>query len=281
MYAVSRFTTAGKIGPGMDAWQAVLRRLEPKVDPQTFKTWFRPTNLARTDQQTLFIQVPNDLFRDWLEKNYSGVIESVLTENEHGPVRVEFVVNPKTPTGPAAADKEGTKASTPSTPPQTNIATPFPLNPKYTFDSFVVGSSNQFAHAAARAIAESPSLSYNPMFIYGGVGLGKTHLTHAIGNHIQRARPDLLVLYLSSERFMNELINSIRYDRTFEFRHRYRSIDVLLMDDIQFLAGKERTQEEFFHTFNALYDSQRQIVVTSDSPPKRNSHAGGAPAVTL
>ena len=144
----------------------------------------------------------------------------------------------------------------------------FPLNPKYTFDTFVVGSCNQFAHAASLAVVDMPSKTYNPLYIYGGVGLGKTHLMHAIGNAIKQRNQNLRLTYLSSERFMNELINAIRYDHTIKFRDKYRNIDVLLMDDIQFLAGKERTQEEFFHTFNALYDAQKQIVISSDCPPK-------------
>ena len=147
--------------------------------------------------------------------------------------------------------------------------TPTGLNSRYTFDTFVVGSSNQFAHAAAQAVAEAPSRSYNPLFLYGGVGLGKTHLMHAIGQYLLRHLPDITLMYISSERFMNEMINSLRYDRILDFRARYRSIDVLLVDDVQFLAGKEGTQTEFFHTFNSLYDAQKQIVISSDCPPNQ------------
>jgi chromosomal replication initiator protein len=262
-----------------DSWQAVLVRLRAKLDPQTFDTWFRPTRLASVSGDTLHVAVPNEVFRDWLSKHYGELIQESLQQSSDGLRDVAFVIGG----GAGADDARGGASSGDDGPPPPRETTPAgsetppaaaegargaSLNPKYTFASFVVGTSNQFAHAAARAVAEAPSRAYNPLFIYGGVGLGKTHLMHAIGHHVRDSSPSLRIVYLSSERFMNELINSIRYDRTFEFRNRYRNIDVLLMDDIQFLAGKERTQEEFFHTFNALYDSQRQIVVTSDSPPK-------------
>ena len=260
----------------MDLWKSVLSRLEPRLDPHTFNTWLRPTALAWQDEGALHVSVPNEVFRDWLRDNYSDLIREALAELTGSPLAVEFT------TGGTSLAQERPRPAVQSTAadPLTDVARvatlPFeesgpisgPLNSKYTFESFVVGASNQLAHAAARAVAKSPSRSYNPLFLYGGVGLGKTHLMHAIGHKILEETPDVRLVYISSERFMNELINSIRYDRTFEFREKYRNIDVLLMDDIQFLAGKERTQEEFFHTFNALYDSQRQIVLTSDSPPK-------------
>jgi len=275
----------------MDLWQSVLSRLEGKLDPHSFNTWFRPTSLARQDDETLLVAVPNEVFRDWLRDNYGGLIEESLRELQGSPMQVRFTVgeeagghaedrDPPPASGaasrPASRSRSGPASAngSSSASPEASVATTEPapvsgtLNPKYSFATFVVGASNQFAHAAARAVAESPSKSYNPLFLYGGVGLGKTHLMHAIGHHILENTPGLRLVYLSSERFMNELINSIRYDRTFDFREKYRNIDVLLMDDIQFLAGKERTQEEFFHTFNALYESQRQIVLTSDSPPK-------------
>lgn len=260
----------------MDLWKSVLSRLEPRLDPHTFNTWLRPTALAWQDESALHVLVPNEVFRDWLRDNYSDLIRAALTELTGSSLAVEFTTGGNSPPQELARPSVHSTAADPLTDVAAVAALPFeesgpisgPLNSKYTFESFVVGASNQLANAAARAVAESPSRSYNPLFLYGGVGLGKTHLLHAIGHKILEDTPDVRLVYISSERFMNELINSIRYDRTFEFREKYRNIDVLLMDDIQFLAGKERTQEEFFHTFNALYDAQRQIVLTSDSPPK-------------
>jgi chromosomal replication initiator protein len=260
----------------MDLWKSVLSRLETRLDPHTFNTWLRPTALAWQDDTALHVSVPNDVFRDWLRDNYSDLIRDALAELTGGPLAVEFTTGTTSPQRELPTTSANTATVDVSSDVPLESAVPFeesgpvsgPLNSKYTFESFVVGASNQLAHAAARAVAESPSRSYNPLFLYGGVGLGKTHLMHAIGHKILQDNAELRLVYISSERFMNELINSIRYDRTFEFREKYRNIDVLLMDDIQFLAGKERTQEEFFHTFNALYDSQRQIVLTSDSPPK-------------
>jgi chromosomal replication initiator protein len=236
-----------------DLWDQILVRVEAKVNRHSFATWFRPTSYVALDGSRLRISVPNAQFREWLSKNYQGVLAEALREIGHPDLDIDFeepeeVGSPP----PAAAERE-----------------PANLNPKYTFDSFVVGSSNQFAHAAARAVAEIPSKSYNPLFIYGGVGLGKTHLMHAIGHYILPRQARLNVLYISTDRFINEMINAIRFDRLPAFRQRYRSIDVLLIDDIQFIAGKDRTQEEFFHIFNALHDAQKQIVVSSDCPPRQ------------
>jgi chromosomal replication initiator protein len=238
-------------------WDEVLARVEGKINRHSFATWFRPTSFLSHDGQTLRIGVPNAQFREWLSKNYLGVLQEALTEVGRGEARVVFEERPEEP-APASAQ---------TTPPPERDSSH--LNPKYTFESFVVGSSNQFAHAAARAVAEIPSKSYNPLFIYGGVGLGKTHLMHAIGHYILAREKRLNVLYISTDRFINEMINAIRFDRLPTFRQKYRSIDVLLVDDIQFIAGKDRTQEEFFHIFNALHDSQKQIVVSSDCPPRQ------------
>ena len=264
-----RDAVPGGLEGGMDTWARILSRIENKLDPQTFETWFRPTALLREQGDALDVAVPNEVFRDWLTQKYAPLIRESLEDFPGAPRDIRFFVAGLTPETGAAPGPAVATTSTESREATVAVSDrPVTLNPKYTFQSFVVGASNQFANAAARAVAERPSLSYNPLFIYGGVGLGKTHLMLSIGHHIRRAQPDLRIVYLSSERFMNELINSIRYDRTHEFRVRYRNIDVLLMDDIQFLAGKERTQEEFFHTFNALHEEQRQIVVTSDAPPK-------------
>jgi chromosomal replication initiator protein len=250
----------------MTLWDQILARIETKVNRHSFYSWFKPTSFLAEDATTLRIRVPNVLFKDWLTKHYSGVIAEALAEVRQGHLAIEFVADAGVDQVAVALSPEEAAAlhETPSTlPPAPNAG----LNPRYTFDSFIVGSSNQFAHAAARAVAEAPSRSYNPLFIYGGVGLGKTHLMHAIGHYVLQHDRTLKLTYISSERFMNEMINAVRYDRVLDFRERYRSVDVLLVDDIQFLAGKEGTQTEFFHTFNALYESQKQIVLSSDCPP--------------
>jgi chromosomal replication initiator protein len=242
----------------LNLWDDVLARVESKVNRHSFATWFRPTTSLGLQGATLHVRVPNAQFKDWLAKNYQGVISEALEELGRAEVHVLFDCEPD---ALVSADAPPTDKETP---------TLAPLNPKYTFESFVVGSSNQFAHAAARAVAEIPSKSYNPLFLYGGVGLGKTHLMHAIGHYIQaRNRSVLNLLYISSDRFINEMINAIRFDRLPAFRQKYRAIDVLLVDDIQFIAGKDRTQEEFFHIFNALHDAQKQIVISSDCPPRQ------------
>src|SRR5258707_8413524 len=245
-------------------WDQVLARIETKVNRHSFYTWFKPTAFVADRDGAIRVRVPNALFRDWLTKHYAAVIDEALTEVQRPGSPVAFVTEdigaplvPETPQPeppleedvPVDADDLGI------------------LSPRYSFDTFIVGTSNQFAHAACRAVAEAPSRSYNPLFIYGGGGLGKTHLMHAIGHYVVTHLKNLQLTYISSERFMNEMINAVRYDRILDFRERYRSVDVLLVDDVQFLAGKEGTQTEFFHTFNALYDSQKQIVISSDCPP--------------
>jgi len=236
-------------------WDDVLARVEGKINRHSFATWFRPTSYLAQDKGTLRIGVPNAQFREWLSKNYRGILQEALSEVGHSELQVVFEEH-----------AEEAAASAQPLPLEREASA---LNPKYTFDSFVVGSSNQFAHAAARAVAEIPSKSYNPLFIYGGVGLGKTHLMHAIGHYILAREKKLNLAYISTDRFINEMINAIRFDRLPAFRSKYRAIDVLLIDDIQFIAGKDRTQEEFFHIFNALHDGQKQIVVSSDCPPRQ------------
>ena len=247
-------------------WNQVLSRIETKVNRHSFYTWFKPTIFIDDTGKTLRIHVPNSLFRDWLTKHYSGVINEALAEIERPGTAVAFVTDDgSTPEHELAVEKVFTPpVETPETVP---VSRPGGLNPRYSFSTFIVGTSNQFAHAACRAVAEAPSRSYNPLFIYGDVGLGKTHLMHAIGQYVLQHDPSLKLTYISSERFMNEMINAVRYDRVLDFRELYRSVDVLLVDDIQFLAGKEGTQTEFFHTFNSLYDLQKQIVISSDCPP--------------
>lgn len=250
----------------MNLWDQILARIETKVNRHSFYTWFKPTTFISSDEATLSVRVPNALFKEWLTKHYSGVIAEAMAEIQKPNLTVNFLADAQPDlAGIPLSAEEAAALQAPAAPiPQ---AASIGLNPRYTFDTFIVGSSNQFAHAASRAVAEAPSRSYNPLFIYGGVGLGKTHLMHAVGHYVLQHDRHLKLTYISSERFMNEMINAVRYDRVLDFRERYRSVDVLLVDDIQFLAGKEGTQTEFFHTFNALYDSQKQIVLSSDCPP--------------
>jgi chromosomal replication initiator protein len=246
-------------------WDQVLARVETKVNRHSFHTWFKPTGFVHDAGSAVTVRVPSAMFRNWLTKHYAAVLEEALREVDRGGTRIEFAFDEAAPGPPDMAVREAPLPEPEA--PFEDLAPAPGLNPRYTFDTFIVGSSNQFAHAACRAVAEAPSRSYNPLFIYGGVGLGKTHLMHAIGQYVLRHGRSLKLTYISSERFMNEMINALRYDRVIDFRERYRSVDVLLVDDAQFLAGKEATQTEFFHTFNALFDSQKQIVISSDCPP--------------
>jgi len=251
-----------------ELWNKILETIKKELSPQAYNSWFSQTKVVKFDETELIISAPGDFCKDWLEKHYAIFIKDILKRilNSDDNLKIEFrTADPKfsAPARSTARPKKKTKKE------DTFFKnTSFLLNPKYTFDDFVVGNSNRFAHAACLAVAQSPAKAYNPLFIYGGVGLGKTHLIQAIGNYITQYNGKTRVLYISSEKFTNELINSIRDDRTVAFREKYRSVDVLLIDDIQFLAGKERTQEEFFHTFNTLYESNKQIVITSDRPPK-------------
>ncbi len=244
-------------------WEKSSNFIKERVSQQNFETWISPVKLASMEGKNVNLSVPNKFFKDWLAENYLTVIRDSLCSVMGTDVNISFLIrNDKTPT--THGKVEGT---TSKTKPYIKRANPS-LNSNYNFERFVVGASNQFAHAAAIAVAEQPAKNYNPLFIYGGVGLGKTHLLNAIGLHTLSLYSNKHVLYLSAEEFMNELINSIRFDKMQNFREKFRNIDSLLIDDIQFIAGKERTQEEFFHTFNTLHDSAKQIVVTSDKFPK-------------
>ncbi len=248
---------------GSNIWDQLLARIETKVNRHSFYTWFKPSAFLSDDGVSIRVRVPNALFRDWLSKHYVTVLEEALAEVDRKGSTIAFVTDDMVVSLPPLPDDE----VPPDAVDDGQALQDDGLGPRYSFDTFIVGSSNQFAHAACRAVAEAPSRSYNPLFIYGGVGLGKTHLMHAIGHYVLNHLKNLKLTYISSERFMNEMINAVRYDRVLDFRERYRSVDVLLVDDVQFLAGKEGTQTEFFHTFNSLYDSQKQIVISSDCPP--------------
>ncbi len=244
-------------------WQKTLDILETQLTKPSFETWLKSTELITLNGNIVTISVANEFAKDWLESRYANLIRSTLKNILNQDVQIKFII-------PELVDSFTNPKSEMSFITEKNVEdiNPTQLNPKYTFDTFVIGNSNRFAHAASLAVAEAPAKAYNPLFIYGGVGLGKTHLMHAIGHYVLEQKPYSRVLYVSSEKFTNELINSIRDDKTVDFRNRYRNIDILLVDDIQFLAGKERTQEEFFHTFNALYEANKQLIISSDRPPK-------------
>jgi chromosomal replication initiator protein len=248
-------------------WDKTTKIIQDKLSKQNFDTWIKPIKIVTMEDKCVQLAVPNKFFKDWLLDNYFSTIKHSLENIVGIEVDVEFILVKDKEKKPVAGakDQEYSK-SAPSTAVRSKNSSP--LNGNYTFERFVVGPCNQFAHAASIAVSKQPAKNYNPLFIYGGSGLGKTHLLNAIGLLTAAAHPDLHVMYVSAEEFMNEMINSIRYDRMPKFREKYRNIGCLLIDDIHFLAGKERTQEEFFHTFNTLHDSGKQIVVTSDKFPK-------------
>ncbi len=259
-------------------WDNVLRAIKPKLQVESFETWFHPIRFEGVDpaRRLIRLRAPNQVVRDWVKVNYEGLMNQSFGEVSMAGYSVDWILPDET-TGVSlpvsvketgAVDVLGCSSARSSESRSHQLPLDASLNSKYTFESFVVGSCNQFAHAASLAVAEASGRTYNPLYLYGGVGLGKTHLMHACGHAIKQRNPHLRLAYLSSERFMNELISAIRYDKTQSFREKYRSVDVLLIDDIQFMAGKERTQEEFFHTFNALYEQQKQIVISSDCPPR-------------
>ena len=247
----------------MNLWDKILQHSERRVNPHSFATWFRPTRLERAEEDRLVVRVPTRLFCKRLTETYGQLLQAVLAELGRPQLQLEYVCAESEPASATAVPSPQAKLDFDSAAHQ--------LNPRYTFESFIVGASNQFAHAAAMAVAEQPSKSYNPLFLYGGVGLGKTHLMQAIGHTLKRRNPSMRLTYISAEKFTNEVIASIRLERMAAFRDRFRNMDVLMVDDIQFIATRERTQEEFFHTFNALYDQQKQIVISSDCPPKEIS----------
>lgn len=246
-------------------WQDTLQYIQKKVPKQVYDTWFIPVHLDRIENSTAHIGVPNKFFGEWLDTHYGSLLTEAMATARGGELlTVAFTVREK---GTAPQSEPQTLMNGPRGVMQSKPRRGIQLNPKYIFKNFVVGAGNQFAHAACMAVAEQPGHTYNPLFIYGGVGLGKTHLLNAIGNHVAE-KSDLRIAYLTTEQFTNEVINSIRYDKMMDLRKRYRHIDMLMIDDIQFLVGKERTQEEFFHTFNALYEGHKQIVLSSDRFPK-------------
>jgi chromosomal replication initiator protein len=246
-----------------EAWTKTVEAIGAKVGTQTFDLWFRPLKLLQLQDRQIVLEVPNKFFKEWIDDHYPGIISETMGDLLNRQVHVRFQLFEKKE-APALKKIETKRENRRAMLASRGIF----LNPKFTFNTFVVGASNQFAHAAARAIADAPGKAYNPLFIYGGVGLGKTHLMNAIGNKIIDDRDNIKLLYAPAEQFTNEFVYSMRNDKMDEFKTKYRNLDVLIIDDIQFIAGKSGTQEELFHTFNALYDTHKQIVFSSDRPPK-------------
>ncbi len=251
-----------------DIWQQVVKVLDDKLDRHNLETWIAPVKALEITDNSLRLGVPSKFFASWMEEHHVDTIRAALKDVTGADLGVEFaILSIHEPPPEAVSENEEAREAKQETPVRRSADGTY-LNPKYTFKSFVVGGGNTFAHAAALAVAEKPARAYNPLFIYGGVGLGKTHIMQAIGNYVLETKLDLRVCYTSAERFMNEMIYAIQHGSTLSFRNKYRGMDVLLIDDVQFLAGKESTQEEFFHTFNSLYDAHKQIVLTSDRAPK-------------
>jgi chromosomal replication initiator protein len=273
----------------LNPWVRILGALEKKVNRQSFDTWLKPTRFSHVKERMLFVRIPTPEFQHIAER-YTDLIQEAIDALQLEFDDVTFITPEEDPTltrvredggfAPVSTHAPNAPANNPRNP-NSRLAPPAPpqqarfdwstaaqLNPRYTFDAFVIGSGNQFARAAAEAVAERPSKAYNPLFLYGGVGMGKTHLMHAIGHEVKLRQPTASISYVSAEKFTNEMINSVRYDRMTGFRDKFRTVDLLLIDDIQFLSQKERTQEEFFHTFNALHENMKQIVIASDRPPK-------------
>lgn len=251
-------------------WLEAQSNIAKVLTPQTFDTWIRPIRFLSSKNNSIMLEVPNKFVKEWVEEKYLSMLQEAISSLTGIKLQLEFKVNDRLH-GEKTAETVALAAADDPAPPKDKpkggeLVTN--LNPKYTFETFVCGASNQFAHAASQAVAANPATNYNPLFIYGGVGLGKTHLLIAIGNHILARNKKARISYYTSEKFMNELINCLRYNKMEQFRNKFRSMDILLIDDVQFIAGKERTQEEFFHTFNSLYESHKQIVVTSDKFPK-------------
>ena len=249
-----------KINP----WLRIVQAVQKKIDANSFETWFEPTGFIGEEGEALYIKVPNSYFRDWLSFHYSALLNECSKALFGKLFEIKYIFD-ETPSAFIRKSPEDRKTKPGA------FLNPN-LNPNYTFENFVVGSCNQFAHAAAIAVSKTPAKAYNPLYIYGGAGLGKTHLMNAIGQSALASNPRVKVLYITTEKFMNDLINHLQYGKILDFREKYRSVDVLLMDDIHYLGGRERTKEEFFHTFNHLYDSQKQIVISSDCPPKEIPH---------
>jgi len=247
-----------------NSWLQIVQKIQKKVDENSFETWFDPTSFIGEEGEAIYIKVPNSYFRDWLSFHYSGLINECSQDLFGKVFEIKYIFD-ETPSSFIRKSPEERKTK------QGLLLNPN-LNPNYTFENFVVGSCNQFAHAASTAVAKNPGKSYNPLYVYGGAGLGKTHMMNAIGHYTLMNNHRLKILYITTEKFMNDLINHLQYGKILDFREKYRSVDVLLMDDIHYLGGRERTKEEFFHTFNHLYDSQKQIVISSDCPPKEIPH---------
>jgi len=247
----------------MNPWEQIKQHLATKISTEGYQNWLAKTEFSQSDETTIWVQVPNEAAKEWIEEEYGSWVEAALVELKLPFTRVCYDV------AHALENRKSLDLNPKNNGSEFQFGNPVNLlNPKFTFDSFVVGSCNQFAHAAAKAVGDSPAKRYNPLFIYGGVGMGKTHLMHAIGRSLLDSYHGMRIVYTSSERFMNEMITCMKQGRMSQFHQHYRTADALLVDDVQFLAGKERTQEEFFYTFNDLYDNQKQIVISSDSPPK-------------